>query len=57
MNQNDEIVHIKITRGELCRLLFLLFMSSAPREPWMRVLHDVLARQLQDHDARKMAKE
>ena len=51
---NDRTVNVKITRGELCRLLIVL--NCAGGETW-KLLHDKLKKQLVAFDQKQEEKD
>ena len=50
---NEKTVTIKLTRGELCKLLIALLCFNGEDETHLRKIHDKLRQQLDAHDLRE----
>lgn len=53
-NPNDRTVNVKVTRGELCRLLIVLTLAGEG-DSWKK-LHDKLKTQLEEFDRKQEGK-
>lgn len=52
---NDKTVNVKLTRGEVCRLLILI-TGMSEGESW-KLLHDKIKNQLEEFDQKQKEKD
>lgn len=50
---NDRIVTLKLTRGEVFKLLVLLVLNYGEGESWMHLLHDKIKKQIRESDMKQ----